>query len=97
MATIEFLGGTGTVTSSKFLVEAAGRRLLVDCGLYQGLKELRLRNWAPLPVDPRSIDDVVLTHSPGPVSGWPRRPLSWSRPNRCHESAWAWAQASTRP
>lgn len=62
MATIEFLGGAGTVTGSKFLVEAAGRRLLVDCGLYQGLKELRLRNWAPLPVDPRSIDGVVLTH-----------------------------------
>ena len=62
MATIEFLGGAGTVTGSKFLVEAAGRRLLVDCGLYQGLKELRLRNWAPLPVEPRSIDYVVLTH-----------------------------------
>lgn len=62
MATIEFLGGAGTVTGSKFLVEAAGRRLLVDCGLYQGLKELRLRNWAPLPVGPRSIDCVVLTH-----------------------------------
>ena len=62
MATIEFLGGAGTVTGSKFLVEAAGRRLLVDCGLYQGVKALRLRNWAPLPVDPRSIDWVVLTH-----------------------------------
>ncbi len=62
MATIEFLGGVGTVTGSKFLVEAAGRRLLVDCGLYQGLKELRLRNWDRLPVDPASIDRVVLTH-----------------------------------
>jgi len=47
---------------SKFLVEAEGRRLLVDCGLYQGLKELRLRNWEPLPVDPASVDWVVLTH-----------------------------------
>jgi len=62
MATIEFLGGVGTVTGSKFLVEAEGRRLLVDCGLYQGLKELRLRNWEPLPIDPASIDWVVLTH-----------------------------------
>ncbi len=62
MATIEFLGGVGTVTGSKFLVEAGGRRLLVDCGLYQGLKELRLRNWERFPVDPASIDWVVLTH-----------------------------------
>lgn len=62
MATIEFLGAAGTVTGSKFLVEAEGRRVLVDCGLYQGLKELRLRNWEPLPVDPASIDCVVLTH-----------------------------------
>ena len=63
MATIEFLGGVGTVTGSKFLLEAEGRRLLVDCGLYQGLKELRLRNWDKLPIDPRSIDWVVLTHA----------------------------------
>src|SRR3972149_1260174 len=62
MATIEFLGGVGTVTGSKFLVEAGGRRLLVDCGLYQGLKELRLRNWERFPVEPASIDWVVLTH-----------------------------------
>ncbi len=62
MATIEFLGGVGTVTGSKFLVETDGNRLLVDCGLYQGLKELRLRNWERLPVDPKSIDWVVLTH-----------------------------------
>ena len=62
MATIEFLGGVGTVTGSKFLVEAGGPRLLVDCGLYQGLKELRLRNWERFPVDPASIDWVVLTH-----------------------------------
>lgn len=62
MATIEFLGGVGTVTGSKFLVEAGGRRLLVDCGLYQGLKALRLRNWERFPVDPASMDWVVLTH-----------------------------------
>jgi len=62
MATIEFLGAAGTVTGSKFLVESGGRRLLVDCGLYQGLKDLRRRNWGRLPVDPSSIDWVVLTH-----------------------------------
>ena len=56
MAAIEFLGGVGTVTGSKFLVEAGGARLLVDCGLFQGLKEFRLRNWDRLPVDPASID-----------------------------------------
>jgi len=53
--TVEFLGAAGTVTGSKFLVESDGRKLLVDCGLYQGLKELRLRNWERLPVDPASI------------------------------------------
>lgn len=63
MVTIEFLGAVGTVTGSKFLVETGGRRLLVDCGLYQGLKELRLRNWDRLPVDPASIDWAVLTHA----------------------------------
>jgi metallo-beta-lactamase family protein len=60
---LTFLGGTGTVTGSKFLVETPTARVLVDCGLYQGAKELRLRNWAPFPVDPASIDAVVLTHA----------------------------------
>jgi metallo-beta-lactamase family protein len=63
MASIRFLGSAGTVTGSRFLVEAAGRRVLVDAGLFQGLKELRLRNWAPFPVDPASLDAVVLTHA----------------------------------
>lgn len=62
MATVEFLGAAGTVTGSKHLVEAAAQRILVDCGLYQGLKALRFRNWERLPVDPASIDWVVLTH-----------------------------------
>ena len=60
---LEFLGGAGTVTGSKFLVTAGGTRVLVDCGLYQGLKQLRLRNWAPLPVEPGSLDAVVLSHA----------------------------------
>jgi metallo-beta-lactamase family protein len=63
MAKLTFLGAAGTVTGSKYLVEAEGKRLLVDCGLFQGLKELRLRNWAPLPEKPASFDWCVLTHA----------------------------------
>src|SRR5512145_2612755 len=62
-AVVQFLGASKTVTGAKFLVEVDGRRLLVDCGLYQGLKELRLRNWERLPVDPARIDVVALTHA----------------------------------
>jgi metallo-beta-lactamase family protein len=61
--TLTFLGATRTVTGSKYLVDAGGRRVLVDCGMFQGLKELRERNWKPLPVDPKTIDAVVLTHA----------------------------------
>lgn len=60
---LTFLGATGCVTGSKTLLEHDGRRLLVDCGLFQGLKQLRLRNWEPFPVPPRDIDAVVLTHA----------------------------------
>lgn len=60
---IQFLGGAGTVTGSKYLLQAGRRRFLIDCGLFQGLKELRLRNWAPFPVDARSIDALILTHA----------------------------------
>ncbi len=67
---ITFLGGTGTVTGSKYLVEHAGKRVLVDCGLFQGYKQLRLRNWAPFPIDPASIDAVVLTHAHIDHSGY---------------------------
>ena len=54
MTSLTFLGATGTVTGSRFLVDTGSSRVLVDCGLYQGEKDLRLRNWAPLPVDPAS-------------------------------------------
>jgi metallo-beta-lactamase family protein len=57
------MGAARTVTGSKYLVEHGGKRILVDCGLFQGLKELRLRNWAEFPVPPREIDAVVLTHA----------------------------------
>jgi metallo-beta-lactamase family protein len=60
---IEFLGGIGGSTGSKTLLEHGGRRLLVDCGLFQGLKQLRLRNWEALPVAPSSIDAVLLTNA----------------------------------
>lgn len=60
---LEFLGASGTVTGSRFLLEDRGVRLLVDAGLYQGLAELRRRNWEPFPVDPGSISAVVLTHA----------------------------------
>ena len=53
---ITFLGGTGTVTGSKYLVQHGGKQLLVDCGLFQGYKQLRLRNWTPLPVAPEQIN-----------------------------------------
>ncbi|ASS50415.1 MAG: MBL fold metallo-hydrolase [Candidatus Fluviicola riflensis] len=60
--TIQFLGAAGTVTGSKYLVETPDMHLLVDCGLFQGLKELRRINWMPLPVDVPAIDAVILTH-----------------------------------
>ena len=63
MSSLTFLGAAGTVTGSKHLLEAGGRRILVDCGLFQGLKELRLRNWEPFPMPPASVDAVVLTHA----------------------------------
>lgn len=61
--TITFLGAAGTVTGSKFLVSSGDSSVLVDCGLFQGLKELRLKNWEPLEVDPSTIDAVILTHA----------------------------------
>lgn len=65
-----FLGATGTVTGSKYLVSSRTTRVLVDCGLFQGLKELRLRNWDRLPVDLSSLSAVVLTHAHIDHSGY---------------------------
>jgi metallo-beta-lactamase family protein len=63
VATLTFLGAARTVTGSKYLLEHNGRRVLFDCGLFQGLKELRLRNWDEFPVPPDGLDAVVLTHA----------------------------------
>ena len=56
---LQFFGATGTVTGSKYLLEHGGRKLLVDCGLFQGVKQLRLRNWRPLPLPAADIHAVV--------------------------------------
>lgn len=67
---ITFLGGASTVTGSKYLVRHGAETLLVDCGLFQGYKQLRLRNWTPLPVPPDQIDAVILTHAHLDHSGY---------------------------
>lgn len=67
---IKFIGGAGTVTGSKTLIESNGIRILVDCGLFQGLKPLRELNWEPLPVLPSTIDFVLLTHGHLDHCGW---------------------------
>ena len=74
MITLTSLGGAGGVTGSKHLLESDGHRILVDCGLFQGLKKLREQNWDPLPIKPSSIDAVILTHTrPEPMLGLLRR------------------------
>jgi len=67
---VTFLGAAGAVTGSKYLVELGGHRILIDCGLFQGMKRLRERNWQPLPFDARSLDAVLLTHAHIDHSGY---------------------------
>ena len=67
---ITCLGATGTVTGSKYLLEEGGKKIMIDCGLFQGHKELRLRNWERLPVNPRDIDALLLTHAHLDHSGY---------------------------
>lgn len=62
-STLQFLGGVGTVTGSKALLRIGGKNILVDCGLFQGYKHLRLKNRKPLPIRPTEIDAVILTHA----------------------------------
>ena len=66
---VESLGGAETVTGSKHLLRTPDMAVLVDCGLFQGLKELRLRNWDKLPIEPAEIDVMILTHA---------HPTDWS-------------------
>jgi metallo-beta-lactamase family protein len=70
MAKLTFFGAAGCVTGSRYLVEAAGKRLLVDCGIFQGSQELQDRNYKPLLVDPKTIDYLVLTHAHLDHTGW---------------------------
>ncbi len=70
MAKLTFLGAAGTVTGSKYLVEAAGKKLLLDCGIFQGSPELSARNFKPLSVDPHTINYCVLTHAHLDHVGW---------------------------
>ena len=63
MAKITFYGGVGTVTGSKYLLESNNKRVLVDCGLFQGLRELREKNWEDLPFDVRELDAIIITHA----------------------------------
>src|SRR5215470_9010524 len=67
---MQFLGAAGTVTGSRHLIANRNSRVLVDCGLFQGLKELRLRNWDDFPVDPATIDGIALTHAHLDHSGY---------------------------
>ena len=67
---LTFLGATNTVTGSKFLLSVDNKKILIDCGLFQGLKELRLRNWTKFPIDPHLIDSVILTHAHIDHSGY---------------------------
>ncbi len=69
-ASLTFLGAAGTVTGSKFLLDTGQGRLLLECGLFQGLKELRLRNWAPPPFDPAGLTAVLLSHAHIDHSGY---------------------------
>ncbi|MFN2425475.1 MAG: MBL fold metallo-hydrolase RNA specificity domain-containing protein [Candidatus Binatia bacterium] len=84
---LSFLGGTGTVTGSKYLLEHEGRRVLVDCGLFQGLKQLRLRNWDDFPMRPSDLDAIILSHAHLDHSGFIPRLVRLGFRGRVHCSA----------
>ena len=84
---LTFLGGTGTVTGSRYQLEHDGKRLLIDCGLFQGLKQLRLRNWDDTLLAGRRIDAVVLTHAHLDHSGYLPRLVDAGYPGPVHATA----------
>lgn len=88
--TLQFLGAAGTVTGSRYLVDTPRCRVLVDAGLFQGYKQLRLRNRAPFPVPPRSIDAVLLTHAHIDHSGYLPRLVAdgFTGPVHCTEATY---------
>ena len=63
MIKLHFLGAAGTVTGSRYLIEMENFRLMIDCGLFQGYKQLRMRNWDAPPFNPKSVDAILLTHA----------------------------------
>ena len=67
---VHFLGAAETVTGSKYLIETSNHKILVDCGLFQGLKKLRVKNWEHLPVNANEVDVVLLTHGHLDHSGY---------------------------
>jgi metallo-beta-lactamase family protein len=86
MTTLSFLGAAGNVTGSRFLLETQGKKLLVDCGLFQGLKQNRLRNWEPFPVPPADIEAVLLTHAHIDHSGYLPRLCKQGFSGRIHST-----------
>ncbi|WAC07311.1 MAG: MBL fold metallo-hydrolase [Thermodesulfobacteriota bacterium] len=88
MAQLTFLGATGTVTGSRFLLDSEKRKLLVDCGLFQGLKQDRLKNWEPFPIPQVKIDRVLLTHAHLDHSGYLPRFIKQGFTGKVH-STWS--------
>ena len=84
---IHFLGAAGTVTGSKYLIEAAGKKILVDCGLFQGIKKLRQLNWENLPVNESEIDCVLITHGHLDHCGFLPRLVDMGYKNRIYGTA----------
>lgn len=87
MAKITFLGAAGTVTGSKYLVEAEGKRLLVDCGLFEGSRQLAERNWEKFAIDPATVDWIVLTHAHIDHTGYLPRLVRFGYPGPIYANA----------
>ena len=82
MVRIKFMGATGTVTGSKTLLELDGKKFLIDCGMFQGLKRLRLMNWEAFPIPLEEIDAIILTHAHIDHSGYIPRLVKYGYRNK---------------